>query len=157
MTARGYLSCGHRDMVCVLLDGHDLGTHLHLDRLVAVQPGSQELLEGGLVEQVVRVPSVELIVGPLVYSDRLSVSAVECAALPYTGFREYVAGDLGLLENAHDVRVEVDGARQFEDVSCTFEDGRRQACGAGQIAGHGPDRPAADDDQVSQMNRAIRE
>lgn len=91
------------------------------------------------------------------YSDRLSVSAVECAALPDTGFREYVAGDLGLLENAHDVRVEVDSARQFEDVRCAFEDGRRQARGAGQIAGHRSDRPAADDDQVSHLNRAIRE
>jgi hypothetical protein len=71
--------------------------------------------------------------------------------------RENVAGDLGLLEDAHDVSIEMDSARQFEDVSCTFQDGHRQACGAGQIAGHGPDRPAADDDQVSQVNRAIRE
>ena len=109
---------------CVLPDRHDLDTQVHVDRPVAAQSGSQKLLEGGLVEQVVRVPSVYLIAGPLVYSDRLSVSAVECAALPHTGFREYVAGDLGLLENAHDVCIEVDSTRQLEDVRCTFEDGR---------------------------------
>ena len=89
--------------------------------------------------------------------DRVPVSAVECAALPHAGLREYVAGDLGLLENAHDVRIEMDSARQFEDIGCAFEDGHRQACGTGQIAGHRPDRPAADDDQISQLNRAIRE
>ena len=89
--------------------------------------------------------------------DRLSVSAVERAALPHPGVREKVAGDLGLLENAHDVCVEMDSTRQFEDVRCTFQDGHRQARGAGQIAGHSPDRPAADDDQVLHLNRAIRE
>jgi len=58
LTARGYLSGRNRDMVCVLLDCHDLDTQVQVDRPVAVQPGSQELLEGGLVEQVVRVPAL---------------------------------------------------------------------------------------------------
>lgn len=58
LTVRGYFSGCNRDMVCVLLDRHDLDTQLQTDRPVAVQPGSQKLLEGGLVEQVVRVPSV---------------------------------------------------------------------------------------------------